>query len=492
MPDHSQVLIIGSGFSGIGMAVALKREGIHDFVILERASELGGTWRDNQYPGCACDVQSHLYCFSFEPNPDWSRQFAPQGEIWAYLKHCADKHGVRAHVRFGANVVASRFDEASATWRVTTEDGRQFTSQVIVSAAGALCNPECPDVPGADRFQGPSFHSAQWRHDVSLKGKRVAVIGSGASAIQFVPRIVGEVAQLDYYQRTAPWVLPKPDGHRSAWGKALARHVPLFQKAQRWWTYWLLESRVLGFVAAPRAMKLVEALGRRHIARQVPDPAKRAAVTPNFSAGCKRILMSNDYYRALARDEVRIVTQGIARIEADGVVTRDGVHRPADVILWATGFKVQDPVPRGAYTGLNGVDLADAWASAGGPEAYLGINIAGFPNLFMLMGPNTGLGHSSMIFMIESQVHYVMAAIRQMRAHGVAAVDVRSEVQRDFVSRLQQRLKRTVWESGCMSWYLNRSGKSTVLWPGSTVRYRQATRRFDLNRYRQLFPRTKP
>lgn len=485
MSTHTQIIIIGSGFSGLCMAIALKREGIHDFVMLERAHDLGGTWRNNHYPGCACDVQSHLYSFSFEPNPNWSRQFAPQQEIWDYLRRCAEKYEVLPHLRYGANVVASRFDEASATWQVQTEDGRSFSAQVVVSGAGALCNPEIPPIPGLESFAGQAFHSATWRHDVELLGKRVAVIGSGASAIQFVPRIAKQVAKLDYFQRTAPWVLPKPDWRRSEWSKALARRLPLFQKLQRWLTYWLLELRVLGFVVAPKLMKVVEVIGRHHIRKHVADPAKRSALTPTFSAGCKRVLMSNDYYPAMARPNVDIVTDAIDHIVPGGVVTRDGREHPADVLIWGTGFKVQDPVHRGAYTGVGGVDLADAWKAVGGPEAYLGINIAGFPNLFMLMGPNTGLGHSSMVFMIESQVRYTLDAILEMRKRKLAMVDVRPEVQRGFVGAIQQRLKRTIWGSGCMSWYLNRSGKSTVLWPGSTFRYRQLTSRFDIDHYSQ-------
>jgi cation diffusion facilitator CzcD-associated flavoprotein CzcO len=483
MPTHFQVAIIGTGFSGLCMAIELKRAGIHDFVLLERAQDLGGTWRNNHYPGCACDVQSHLYSFSFAPNPNWSRQFAPQQEIWDYLRRCATQYGILPHIRYGQNVVASRFDEASAQWTIRTEADDQFTADLIVSGAGALCNPEYPDIVGKDTFTGESFHSAEWRHDVALQGKRVAVIGSGASAIQFVPRIVDQVSRLDYYQRTAPWVLPKPDWRRSEASKALARRVPFTQKLQRWLTYWTLEMRVLGFVVAPKVMKAVEWIGRQHIHRTIRDPEKRAAVTPSFSAGCKRVLMSNDYYQALAREQVSIVTEGIERIVPGGVVTRDGQLRPADVIIWGTGFRVQDPVQRGAYTGVGGVDLADAWKGAGGPEAYLGINVAGFPNLFMLMGPNTGLGHSSMVFMIESQVRYTLDAILKMRERKLASLDVRPEVQRGFVEKLQQRLKRTVWGSGCMSWYLNRSGKSTVLWPGSTFRYRQLTSQVDLGSY---------
>ncbi len=483
MSERTSVVIMGTGFSGLCMAIRLKQSGVDDFVILERADDVGGTWRDNHYPGCACDVQSHLYSYSFEPNPDWSRQFAPQPEIWAYLRRCAEKYGILPHIRYNANVVASRFDEASSTWVVSTEDGREFRGQVFVSGAGALSNPFIPQTEGRDTFEGEMFHSAEWRHDVDLRGKRVAVIGSGASAIQFVPRIASKVARLDYFQRTAPWVMPKPDWKRSEFAKRLTRTIPLTQKLHRWATYWVLEGRVLGFVISPKILKVLEIVGRRHINKHVKDPAKREALTPNFSAGCKRVLVSNDYYPSLARDNVNIVSDHIQRITPKGVVTADGVEHPADVIIWGTGFRVQELVPSGAYTGLGGRDLSDGWARQGGPEAFLGMSVSGFPNLFFLMGPNTGLGHSSMVYMIESQVQYALDAILTMRKKGVALVDVRAEAQQKFVEKMQSRLKGTVWASGCKSWYLNESGKNTTLWPGFTFRYRQATSAFKLADY---------
>ena len=478
MQERSTVLVIGTGFSGLCTAIRLKQAGIEDFVVLERADDVGGTWRDNHYPGCACDVQSHLYSFSFEPNPEWSRQFATQPEIWAYLRKCAQKYGVLSHVRFGANVQSARFDEASATWHVRCEDGREFQSQVVVSGAGALSNPMVPQTPGLERFGGEVFHSAQWRHDVSLKGKRVAVIGSGASAIQFVPQIAAEVGELHYYQRTPPWVMPKPDWKRSAFSKWLMRTVPGVQTLYRGLIYTMLETRVLGFVISPKVMGVLELVGRRHIARHVRDEAKRRALTPKFSAGCKRVLISNDYYPALARENVQVITDSIAEVTENGVRTQDGQHRAADVIIFGTGFKVQELIPRGAYVGLGGQDMADVFAKRGGPEAYLGLTVAGFPNLFFLMGPNTGLGHSSMVYMIESQVQYVLQAVKAMRDHGARFVDVKPEVQQAFVQGMQRQLAKTVWASGCKSWYINDSGKNTTLWPGFTFRYRAMTKRF--------------
>ena len=483
MSEQFGVVIVGTGFSGLCMAIRLKQSGVEDFVLLERADDVGGTWRDNHYPGCACDVQSHLYSYSFEPKPDWSRQFAPQPEIWSYLRRCAEKYGILPHVRYNANVVSSRFDEASSQWVLSTQDGRTFRGQVMVSGAGALSNPFIPPTQGMEGFEGEMFHSAHWRHDVDLRGKRVAVIGSGASAIQFLPRIAPKVAQVIYFQRTAPWVLPKPDWKRSAFSIRLTSLLPFTQKLHRWATYWILEGRVLGFVISPKVLKVLEWLGRWHIRKHVKDPAKRAALTPRFSAGCKRVLISNDYYPAMARDNVRIVTEGIARITPSAVVTSDGVEHPADVIIWGTGFQVQELVPRGAYVGIGGRDLAEVWGRQGGPEAFLGMTVSGFPNLFFMMGPNTGLGHSSMVYMIESQAQYALDAILKMRRKGVRVVDVKPERQRHFVEDMQSRLKGTIWASGCKSWYLNESGKNTTLWPGFTFRYRQITRAFKWGDY---------
>lgn len=490
--ERHSVLVIGTGFSGLCTAIRLKQEGIHDFVILERADDVGGTWRDNHYPGCACDVQSHLYSFSFEPNPDWSRQFAQQPEIWSYLRRCAEKYGILPHVRFGANVTSAVFDEGTSTWVVTVADGRRFRAGVVVSGAGALSNPFTPKTPGLDTFQGETFHSANWRHDIDLRGKRVGVIGSGASAIQFVPQIAPKVGQLTYFQRTPPWVMPKPDWVRSAWSKSLMKAFPSVQKAYRGLLYTQLELRVLGFVITPKVLKVLEWVGRRHIHKHVKDPAKRKALTPTFSAGCKRVLVSNDYYPALARDNVHIVTDNIREVTPKGIVTSDGREHKVDVIIFGTGFRVQELVPRGAYVGTGGQDMADVWAKRGGPEAYLGLSVSGFPNLFFLMGPNTGLGHSSMVYMIESQVAYVLDAVKTMRAQGAKVVDVRPEVQQAFVQQTQKKLAGTVWASGCKSWYINESGKNTTLWPGFTFRYRQATSAFSLADYQVIKTSTTP
>ncbi|MDD3762854.1 MAG: NAD(P)/FAD-dependent oxidoreductase [Nevskiales bacterium] len=477
------ILIVGTGFAGLGMGIALKKAGIESFTILERADAVGGTWRDNHYPGCACDVQSHLYSFSFEPNPDWTRMFARQPEIRDYLEHCTDKYGLRPHIRFGADIVEARYDESRQLWHVATRDGRRFSARILVSGMGGLSAPMTPALPGIETFAGKSFHSAEWDHGYDLRGKRVAVVGTGASAIQFVPQIQQQVAQLDLYQRTPPWIMSKPDRAIGTRERSLYRRVPALQTAYRNALYWALESRVLGFVISPRIMSLLEHQARAHLRRQVPDPALRARLTPDFTFGCKRVLISDDYYPALTQANVDVITDGIAEVREHGIVTRDGRERPVDCIIFGTGFKAQDPIPRGTIFGRDGVDLTDHWRD--GPEAYKGTTVSGFPNLFMIVGPNTGLGHSSMVYMIESQIAYVLDAIRTMRARGWGAVDVDPQRLARYNRGLQAALGKAIWTAGgCKSWYLNDNGRNTTLWPGFTFAFRRQTRRFDATHYR--------
>ncbi len=485
------IAIIGSGFAGLGMAIRLKQSGEEDFLIFEQAEAVGGTWRDNHYPGCACDVQSHLYSFSFAPNPDWSRMFSTQPEIRAYLEHCTDRFGLRPHLRLGHSLQQAIWDAPAGSWRLRMADGRRVRARVLVSGMGGLSRPSIPDIPGLDTFAGAMFHSQQWRHDTPLAGKRVAVIGTGASAIQFVPQIAPLVDQLDLYQRTPPWIMPKPDRPVSAGERWLFRHLPFTQALVRTGIYWMLESRVLGFVLHPKLMKAVERIARRHLRRQVPDPALRAALTPDYTIGCKRVLISNDYYPALMRPNVDVVTTGIDHVEADAIVMRDGTRRPADCIILGTGFHATDPLPRGVIVGRDGEDLLDAWRD--GAQAYLGTTVAGFPNLFLIVGPNTGLGHSSMVFMIESQVNYVLDALRHMRRAGLQAVDVRPPVQAAFNRHIQQKLGHAIWSAGgCASWYIDpRNGKNTTLWPGFTWQFRRATQSFRLADY-ERWPARQP
>jgi cation diffusion facilitator CzcD-associated flavoprotein CzcO len=481
--DTDHILIIGAGFAGLGMAIRLKKAGIHDFTILEGAERLGGTWRDNTYPGIACDIPSHLYSYSFEPNPNWSRFFGPQKEILSYLEHCADKYGIVPHIRFNTRANGASFDERTGLWTVETTKGEKLVARVVVSGAGhALTKPVYPDVPGRETFQGKSMHSARWDHEYSLAGKRVAVIGTGASAIQIIPSIAGKVGHMDVYQRTASWVQPKPDREITPEAQALFRRRPGVQKFTRRAIYWVLEAMALGYVVEPRLNKIRELFSTRYLERKVRDPELRKKLTPNFRLGCKRILISNDYYDTLQRDDVELVTDGIAEIKAGSIVTKDGKERPVDVIIYATGFETAEAKPPFQITGRDGKSLADAWKD--GIEAYLGSTVPGFPNAFLLLGPNTGLGHSSMIFMMESQFNYVLSAIRTMRDKGAKYVDLKPEVATHYNERLQKRLEGTVWNSGgCASWYLTSTGKNTTAWPGFTFEFRLKTRRFDTESY---------
>jgi cation diffusion facilitator CzcD-associated flavoprotein CzcO len=477
------VLIVGSGFSGLGMAIRLKQAGIEDFVVLEQGGEVGGTWRDNHYPGAACDVQSHLYSFSFEPWPEWTRDFAQQPEIFSYLRHCADKYGIRPHIRLNTKATGARFDERTGTWEVSTSDGQTIRARVLVSGCGPLSRPTLPDIPGLASFEGKMFHSARWDHAFPLDGKNVAVVGTGASAIQVVPAIAPRVKRLFVMQRTPPWIMPKPDGPIPKWKRALFRRVPLAQRAVRQRIYWTRELFALGFVVEPRIMNVLARFGRRYLRRSIKSPELRAKLTPNYTMGCKRILPTNDYLPTLERPNVELVTDGIAEVRAHSIVTRDGAERPIDALVLATGFEAAEAVAPFEVLGRGGKSLEKVWSD--GPEAYLGTAVSGFPNLFLLVGPNTGLGHSSMVFIIESQIAYVLDAVRRMRARGLRFVDVRPGAQAAYNERIQERLKHTVWATGCMSWYLTRSGKNTTVWPGFTFEYRWRTRRFDASSYEE-------
>ncbi|MFH8369676.1 flavin-containing monooxygenase [Streptomyces sp. NPDC018031] len=489
--EEAKVVIVGTGFAGLGQAIQLLKAGIDDFVIIEKAQDVGGTWRDNSYPGCACDIQSHMYSFSYEQNPDWTRAFAPQPEILAYLRGVADKYRLRDRIRFGQEMTAARWDEDGCTWTVTTRTGDEFVGRFLVSGVGALHLPSVPRLPGAERFTGTTFHSATWNHDYELRGKRVAVIGTGASAIQFVPRIAPEVAELHLFQRTAPWVMPKPDHPMPAWTRSLFRTLPGTQRGYRALLYWLLEMRAVGFNGHPALMKAGELIARRHIAKHIDDPALRRAVTPGYTMGCKRVLVSNDYYPALARPNVRVVTDGVAEVRERSIVDTAGRERPVDAIIYGTGFHVTDAFDRLEITGAGGRRLGDQW-SAEGMQTHLGITVANFPNLFFLLGPNTGLGHNSVVFMIESQSRYVVDAIRLADRSKASAVAVRPEAQRRFNRDIQRRLADGVWTTGgCQSWYLDAKGVNRTIWPGFTWRYWMRTRKAGRADFHLVGPETR-
>lgn len=481
-----ETIIVGSGFSGLGMAIQLKKAGRDSFVILEKAGGVGGTWRENRYPGCACDVPSHLYSFSFEPHPGWSRMFAPQEEILSYLEHCAKKYELGPHIRFHSQVERAFLDEGSGLWHVQLRGGEVLRARHLVLGIGALHRPAHPEIEGLDSFTGKAFHSAEWDNEYDLRGKRVAVIGTGASAIQFVPRIAPKVERLYLFQRTPPWVLPKPDRAMKEWERKLFGLAPLSQRLYRYWIYWLMEMRAFGFNIDPRVMRLVAALGRRHIRKQIRNPRLRELVTPSYTPGCKRILMADDYYPTLERPNVEVVTDGIAHMSERGVVTKDGVERPVDAVVYGTGFRVTELLTHMQIRGLGGIDINDAWK--GGVEAYLGTTVSGFPNLYLLMGPNTGLGHNSMVFMIEAQIDYVLGCMRVMDEERARFADVKPNVQKAFNERIRSRLTRTVWASGCHSWYLDAEGRNSTTWPGFTFEFWLRTRRVNANDY-ELLPR---
>ncbi|HEY6395911.1 MAG TPA: NAD(P)/FAD-dependent oxidoreductase, partial [Solirubrobacteraceae bacterium] len=471
-----RVAIVGSGFGGLGTAVSLKRSGVEDFMILERADDLGGTWRDNTYPGCQCDVPSTLYSFSFAPNPDWTRTFPLQDEIWRYLRRVADGFALGPHMRYGHELTAAAWDQARDRWDIETSGGR-FTAQVLVLAPGGLSEPAVAAVPGLEGFRGKVFHSATWDHGHDLRGQRVAVIGTGASSIQFTPRIQPQVAELQIYQRTAPWILPHPDRAVRSWERALWRAFPRSQRVWRAGVWAAREALVLGLSLEPRMMRALEQVALAHLRSQVPDPAVRRRLTPSYRLGCKRILISNDYYPALTQPNAELITGGIGSVEPDAIVGADGIRREVDTIICGTGFRVTDPPWTRGIRGIDGAVLADVWRPS--MSAYLGTTVAGFPNVFMITGPNTGLGHSSIVYMIESQVSYVMAALKTLDELGVRTADVRPEIQAAYNRELQRRLAGTVWNTGgCRSWYLDQTGRNTTLWPSFTFRFRSRTRRF--------------
>jgi cation diffusion facilitator CzcD-associated flavoprotein CzcO len=477
---HHRVVIVGSGFSGIGMAVRLLKDGETDFVLLERAGEVGGTWRDNTYPGCRCDVPSHLYSFSFAPNPNWSSTFSPQPEILDYLRDVARRFGVMPHVRFHHELESAEWDEGEARWRLGTSQG-EMTAEVLILGQGPLSEPRIPDLPGLESFEGTTFHSAAWDHDHDFDGERVAVVGTGASAIQFVPAIQPRVGQMHVFQRTPPWVMPHPNRAMTRAERAVYKHLPLAQLAMRAGIYWARESFVLQF--RHRALgKLAERIAMRHLDEQVTDPELRERLRPRYAMGCKRILPTNEWYPALMKPNVEVVTEGIAEVRPRSVVTASGIEREVDTIIFGTGFHVTDIPIADRVRGRDGRSLAELWD--GSPQAYKGAAVAGYPNMFFLVGPNTGLGHNSIVFMIESQVNYIADALRTTRRRGARTVEVRPEAQAAYNAELEEMTRGTVWVSGgCESYYIDRNGRNSTLWPTFTWPFRKRTREFDEGAY---------
>ncbi len=486
VPPHHRFVIVGAGFAGLGTAIRLRQDGIEDFVLLERAAELGGTWRDNTYPGCACDIRSNLYSFSFAPNPDWSRTYSTQPEIWEYLRRVAREHDIDRHISYRHEVTSARWETDAELWRIQTTAG-ELTGELLIVGTGPLSDPKLPDIEGIDSFAGTIFHSARWNHEHRLDGERVAVIGTGASSIQIVPQIQPRVGRLHVFQRTPPWIVPRGDRPTTRRERLLYRTFPPAQRLMRAGVYCLNELAVMPMMH-PREGSALERMARKHLRAQVSDPALRRRLLPNYRVGCKRLLISNDYYPALQRPNVELVTDSIRAITPRGIVTSDGAERELDTIVLGTGFHVADmPAAEWIHRG-DGRTLAQAWH--GSPQAYLGTAVAGFPNLFLLAGPNTGLGHNSIVYMIESQLRYLMDCRRFMERAGQGVIEVREQVVRSYNAEIQRRLQGTTWNAGgCASWYMDASGRNSTIWPGPTWRYSRRLQRFRPGDY-ELRPRS--
>jgi cation diffusion facilitator CzcD-associated flavoprotein CzcO len=479
-PGHHRIVIVGAGIAGVGMGVRLRQRGAEDFLILERNDQLGGTWFEHTYPGCACDVPTHLYSYSFARNPHWSRLFPRQEEILGYVNETADRHGVREHIRFACSLEGAEWDEAASRWRLATSDG-ELTADLLVSAVGGTSEPLDPPLPGLPGFKGHTFHSARWDHAHSLAGERVAVIGTGPATAQFVPRIVGDVAGLDVYQRTPPWVMPHPDRPAPWLERQLYRLAPPVQDAHRNLLFAAYEAVGLGFHSEPAILGPIEALGRRHLRRQVSDPGLREKLTPRYRFGCKRPVLSNTYYPALTRPHVDLVTDPIKRVNARSITTADGTRREVDTIIFGTGYKYAKSEAAARIAGRDGRTLADAWRPS--PRAYLGSSVPGFPNMFILLGPNA-IGINSAIYSLESQINYALAAMREMERSRAARIEVRPEALEDYAAEVDRRNEGTVWTAGgCRSYYLDEAGHQFALWPGMASVFRWRTRRFDASRY---------
>ena len=480
----ASVLIVGAGFAGLGMAIRLKKAGIEDFVILERGEDVGGTWRDNTYPGAACDIPSNLYSFSFAPNPNWSRGYSDGAEILDYIHYLVSAFGLRKHIRFQHNVTALDFDTRRGLWTAELEGREPLRARAAVMAQGPLSNASFPDIEGVDDFQGKKIHSARWDHDYDFTGKRVAVIGTGASAVQIVPELVEKVGSLKVFQRTPAWVIPRPDFRTPGWNKALFRALPASQKAVREALFWTHETMAMAVIWNSPLTRLAERLARRHLRRQVKDDWIRRQLTPDFRIGCKRVLVSNDYYPALQRDNAELVTWPIAKLSDNGIRTADGVEHELDCVVFATGFDVPKSGTPFPVRGRDGRELGEEWAR--GAQAYKSINVAGYPNLFFLFGPNSGPGHNSALVYMEAQLDYALRGVQRLLDDNLKLMDVKPAVQERHNKRLQKRLARTNWNSGCKSWYLTEDGFNATMFPGFATQYRAQMATFEDRDYERV------
>lgn len=478
---QTDVAIIGAGFAGLGTGIELKKAGIRAFVIFEGEDGVGGSWRTNTYPGCACDVPSHLYSYSFEPNPKWPEAFSRQEDIRQYIEHCADKYGMKPFIKFSTRVTDASFDEAKGRWIITTNDGQITEARVLVPATGALSHPKYPDIKGMDKFKGKAVHAARWDPSLDLRGKRVAVIGSGASAIQVVPNVAPEVAELKVFQRTPSWVLPKLNRNftgrdHSEW----AKH-PWKQKAHRLGLYWTMEAALPAILWAPKLLVVGEMLHKRALNKSITDPELRRKLTPTYKVGCKRTLVSDDWFPAFARDNVHLVTDGIKEITAAGVRTDDGQEHKVDVIIYCTGYEIGAPAYPFAIKGIGGVSLADYWGSQA--KAYYGMNVSKFPNMLLTMGPNSGPGHTSVLIYQEAQYKYIANFTKTLLRKKLKYLDVKESVMLEQFQGFQDRMRNSSWLSGCQSWYLNADGTNSTMWPGFSFEYVLRVRKMDMSAY---------
>lgn len=475
------VAVIGAGFAGIGTAIRLRQNGVENFAVFEQGAAIGGTWRDNTYPGAACDIPSRLYSYSFAPNPEWSHTYSGSAEILGYIESITAKYGVTPHIRLRHTVTGMSFDEDAGLWDITFEGRAPVRARAVVLASGPLTEPGFPDIPGIDTFTGHTIHSARWDHDYDFTGKRVAVIGTGASAVQIIPELVRKAEFVKVFQRTPGWVLPRINRRTGGLAKEIYRQVPGAETLARQAWFYGHESVALGVVWNTPLTRVVELAGRAQLRRQVRDPWLRRQLTPEFRAGCKRLLMSDDYYPALQRDNCKLITWPIARIAPDGIRTAEGIEHRADCLVFATGFDVSKqgtPIP---ITGRGGRILADEWRR--GAFAYRSVTVSGYPNLFLTFGPNSGPGHNSALVYMESQIDYLVRAIRIILDRDLRMLDVRRDRQDRYNAAIQRRLGATTWNSGCRSWYLTEDGFNATMYPGFATQYRHQLREVELGDY---------
>jgi cation diffusion facilitator CzcD-associated flavoprotein CzcO len=474
--------IVGAGFGGVGMGISLRREGIEDFTIFERGETVGGVWRANTYPGAACDVPSHLYSFSFAPGHNWSRRYAPQQEILDYMEEITDRFEMRPHIRFNTEATRARFDPSTGKWTLETDDGDSHEFDLLVTACGQLTRPAVPRVEGIESFEGDVFHSAEWDHDCELPGRKVAVIGTGASAIQFVPEIAPQVERLTIYQRSAPWILPKTDREYPEWERRLFERVPARVAASRAGLFAFFEAGTYGFTGKHWVLKPLAKLADAYRERELPDPELRARCTPDYEIGCKRVLITSDWYATLRRENVELLNGAVQRASASGVVGADGVEREADTIIWGTGFETSRFTSPMEIRGAQGRSLEEVWGDT--PDAFLGTTVTGFPNMFLLYGPHTNHGAGSVPYTLECQFNYVMDAIRRLRERNLRWIDLRPEAMDRWRAEMEERSGDTIWvNGGCTSWYTNAAGHNTNNWPGPWLEYRRRTRRINPGDY---------